>query len=635
MNIQIIKAEKGEAIAEKSVPKRLADYVADFVAGQGVKTVFLVPGGGAMFLIDAFGRLTELDYVPNHHEQASAIAAEAYSRINGRLGCAVVTTGPGATNAITGCAGAWIESVPLLILSGQVKRADLIGSSGVRQMGPQEVEIIKMVSGVTKYAVTVLDPADIRFHLEKAVHLATTGRRGPVWLDIPLDVQNANVDPDSLRGFDPAPASPACSVEAEARAVLEAIRQAERPLILAGHGVRLAGAAAAFRELYETLGVPVVTTWNAMDLIPANHPLSVGKPGTVALRAPNFAVQNCDLLLAVGARLDNVVTAYNPKKFARSAKKIVVDVDPAELAKFPPDAGIDRKIEADALAFVEALLRLAREPETPPKRDLKSWLDRCAEWKRKYPLDAGKPFPARGKIGHFHLTKALSDGLPERSLIVTGSSGLGVEFFYTGVDNKEGQRVFLTSGLGAMGYGMPAMIGAFMASNRRPFFGVESDGSLMMNLQEMQTIASLNLPLRMFVINNRGYASIRNTQRNYFDGRYVGTGPEARLGLPDFVQLAETFGWDAFAIEDASDLAEGVARAVAHEGGPLLIDVRVIENEALFPKSAALFNDDGTILSMPLEDMSPLLPREEFRANMIAPLDPASENVPAHLLPKG
>jgi acetolactate synthase-1/2/3 large subunit len=613
-------------------PQRLADYVAAFVAAQGVKTVFMVPGGGAMFLIDAFGRSTELDYVPNHHEQASSIAAEAYSRINGRLGCAVVTTGPGATNAITGVAGAWIESVPLLIISGQVKRADLIGGSGVRQMGPQEVEIVSMVTPITKYAVTVLESNDIRYHLEKAVHLATTGRRGPVWLDIPLDVQNAAVDAGSLRGFEPEPtAARKISIEDEARAVLEAIQRADRPLILAGHGIRLAGAAAAFRELYEIIGAPVVTTWNAMDLVPASHPLSVGKPGTVALRAPNFAVQNCDLLLAIGARLDNVVTAYNPKKFARSAKKIVVDVDPAELAKFPDESGIERKIEADARDFIDALLRLARKA---PRRGFGDWLARCAEWKRKYPLDAGEPFPSSGRIGHFHLTKALSDGLPEQALIVTGSSGLGVEFFYTGFDNKEGQRIFLTSGLGAMGYGMPAMIGAYMASDRRPFFGVESDGSLMMNLQEMQTIASLKLPLRMFVINNRGYASIRNTQRNYFEGRYVGTGPEAKLDLPDFPQLARAFGWDAFVIEDAADLARGVARAVAHQGGPLLIDVRVIENEALFPKSAALFNDDGSILSMPLEDMSPLLPRAEFRANMIAPLDPASENIPAHLLPK-
>ena len=610
--------------------RRLADFVADFVAAQGVTTVFLVPGGGAMYLVDAFGNHPRLDYVAHHHEQAASIAAEAYSRVNGRLGCALVTTGPGATNALTGCAGAWIESVPLLIVSGQVKRADLMGTSGVRQMGPQEVDIVSMAKPVTKYAVTVMDPADIRYHLEKAVHLATTGRRGPVWLDIPLDVQNSTISVAGLRGYDAPEPAPASNLREQARAALAMLDGAERPLILAGHGVRLAEAAEPFRELYDLLGVPVATTWNAMDLIPAAHPLSVGKPGTVALRTPNFAVQNADALVAIGARLDNVVTAYNPGKFGRGARKAVVDVDRRELDKFSADARVELKIEADARDFVEALLEEAR---ATPRKTYPAWLARCADWKTRYPVNDGAPFPRAGRIGHFHLTQALSDELPENTMIVTGSSGLAVEFFYTGFQNKPGQRVFLTSGLGAMGYGMPAMIGAFKASDGRPFVGVESDGSLMMNLQEMQTIGTQRLPLRMFVMNNAGYASIRNTQRNYFEGRFVGVGPSAGLDLPDFVALAKQFGWDAFAIDDVADLRPGIRRALAHEG-PLLVDVRLVENEALFPKSAALPQADGSMLSMPLEDMSPLLPRDELRANMIGPLDPASESAPAHLVAK-
>ena len=615
-----------------SNPVRLADYVAGFVAGQGVGCVFLVPGGGSMYLVDAFGAQPRLTYVANHHEQASSIAAEAYSRINGRLGVALVTTGPGGTNAVTGCAGAWIESVPLLIISGQVKRADLIGDSGVRQMGPQEVDIVSIVRPITKYAATVLDPADIRFHLEQAVHLATTGRRGPVWIDIPLDVQNSVIDADALRGYAPpaADAGKASELAADCARVLDMIAAAERPIILAGHGVRLAEATAQFRSLYEALGVPVVTTWNAADLIPADHPLSVGKPGVVALRAPNFALQNADLLIAIGARLDNVVTAYNPAKFGRCARKIVVDVDPAELAKFAGMDGFAMRIEADAKAFIDALLPLA-QAASPQGRG--AWLARCADWKRRYPVNDGAPFPSRGPIGHFHLTQTLSDELPANSLIVTGSSGLAVEFFHTGFQNKEGQRVFLTSGLGAMGYGLPAMIGAYMASDGRPFVGLESDGSLMMNLQELQTIASLRLPLRLIVFNNGGYASIRNTQRNYFEGRYVGSGPSSKLEMPDFVALAKTFGWDAFRIEDAADLRDGLQRALTHEG-PLLVDVRLVADEALFPKSAALPQADGSMRSMPLEDMSPLLPRDEFRANMIVPLDPASEQVPEHLAPR-
>jgi acetolactate synthase-1/2/3 large subunit len=609
---------------------RLADFVAAFVAGQGVKCVFLVPGGGSMYLVDAMGRRNDLTYVPNHHEQASSIAAEAYSRINGRLGCALVTTGPGSTNAITGCAGAWIESVPLLIISGQVKRADLMGTSGVRQMGPQEVDIVSMVKPITKYAVTVLDPQEIGYHLDKAVHLATSGRRGPVWLDIPLDVQNSQIDPSSLKRFEPPAATQAAHdrLDADAAQVMDLIARAERPIILAGHGIRLAEAATAFRELYETLDIPVVTTWNASDLIPSTHPLSVGKPGTVALRPPNFAIQNSDLLLAIGARLDNVVTAYNPAKFARNAQKILVDVDPNELNKFAPDAGIAKKIQSDAKAFIEALLPHAKRAG---RRDRRPWLDRCRQWKAKYPVNDGRPFPESGKISHFHLTQMLSEELPEGALIVTGSSGLAIEFFYTGFLNKEGQRVFLTSGLGAMGYGLPAMTGACIAAGGRPIVGIEGDGSLMMNIQEMQTIAGLKLPIRMFVYDNRGYASIRNTQRNYFEGRYVGTGPEAKLGLPNFVEVAKSFGWDAMTISDVTEMRAGIRRALAHPG-PLLVDVHVMENEALFPKSAALPQADGSFLSMPLEDMSPLLPRDEFRANMLVPLDPASEQVPPHLL---
>jgi len=604
---------------------RLADYVARFVRDQGVGAVFLVPGGGAMYLCDAFGNTPGLDYVPNHHEQASSIAAEAYSRVNGRLGCALVTTGPGGTNAVTACAGAWIESVPLLIISGQVKRDDLMRESGVRQMGPQEVDIVSIVRPITKFATTILDAQDIRRCLEEAVHLATTGRRGPVWIDIPLDIQASVIDPAALAGFEPPSTGADQAALADGcRQVMELIAAAERPIILAGHGIRLAEGAEQFRTLVETLQIPVVTTWNATDLVPADHPLSVGKPGVVALRAPNFAVQNSDLVIAIGARLDNVVTAHNPAKFGRHAKKIMIDVDPAELAKFDGVDNFALRLQADARDFIAALTPLARAAKP---RDRGAWLARCADWKRRYPINDGAAFPKNGPISHFHLTQALSDELPAQSLIVTGSSGLAIEFFYTGFQNKEGQRVFLTSGLGAMGYGLPAMIGAYMASDRRPFVGIESDGSLMMNLQELQTIASHKIPLRLFVFNNNGYASIRNTQRNYFDARYVGSGPAGKLDIPDLVALAKTFGWDAFRIEDASDLHDGLQRALAHDG-PLLVDVKLINDEALFPKSAALPQADGSMRSMPLEDMSPLLPRDEFRANMIVPLDPASEAVP-------
>jgi acetolactate synthase-1/2/3 large subunit len=606
---------------------RLADYLFARVRDEGLDAVFLVPGGGAMHLVDALGQNHDLRYVPTHHEQAAAIAAEAYSRINGHLGCALVTSGPGATNAITGVTGAWIESVPLLVISGQAKRADLMGKSRVRQKGPQEVDIVSIVKPITKYAVTVLDASEIRYHFEKAVHLATTGRRGPVWLDIPLDVQAAPIDASALKAYVPE-TSGARDLTADAAAVIDLVNAAERPIILAGHGIRLAEAADDFRALYEALGIPVVTTWNAADLIPSSHRLSVGKPGTVALRPPNFAIQNSDLILAIGARLDNVVTAYNPAKFGRHAPKVIVDVDPAELGKFSADMDIARAICADARDFIRAML--AQKPRVAAK-DRSSWLNRCNDWKVRYPINDGAPFPKAGVISHYHLTKVLADEIPENTLIVTGSSGLAVEVFYTGFANKPGQRIFLTSGLGAMGYGLPAMIGAGLASGAKSFVGIEGDGSLMMNIQELQTLRMLDLPLKLFLFDNCGYASIRTTQRNYFEGRYVGTGPEGRLGLPDFAALAKANGIESMRIEDAADLVSGVRDALSRRG-PLIVDVRVQTDEALWPRSAALPQPDGTIRSMPLEDMSPLLSREEFRANMIVPLDPASENLPQRLI---
>lgn len=598
---------------------RLADYVANFVADLGVKAVFLVPGGGNMFLADAFGKHPLIDYVPHHHEQAASIAAEAYGRVVEDLGVAVVTTGPGGTNAITGVAGAWIDSAPMLVISGQVKRSDLKGDTGVRQMGPQEVDIVSLVKPITKYAVTAMEPNRIRHHLEEAVYHTRSGRRGPVWVDIPLDIQNAPIDTETLEGFTP-PVDTNTALDEAARALLQMLDSAERPLLLAGHGVRQAGAARIFREFAERLNIPVATTWLACDMFPSDHPLSVGRPGTVALRAPNFAVQNSDLLIAIGARLDNVTTAHNPAKFGRNAKKVMIDVDANELRKLG-DA-VDVKIEADARSFIETMLRISNEAAG---RDRSGWLAHCDRWKDRYPVNDGQAFPNSGIISHYHLTKVLSDEIPEDTLIVTGSSGLAVEIFYTSFTVRAGQRIFLTSGLGAMGYGLPALIGAGVANGRKPFVAVESDGSLMMNVQELSTIAAQKLPVKLFIFNNNGYASIRNTQRNYFDGRYVGTGPEARLYFPDFSKLAEVHGIPAISVRDAGDLLGVVRKVMAHTDGPILCDVHVQNNEALQPKSSALPQPDGSILSMPLEDMSPLLPLDELKSNMIVPIDPASE----------
>lgn len=600
---------------------RLADYIADFIAAQGVDHVFLLPGGGAMHLIDAMGRCPKLAYVANLHEQASSIAAEAYARVNENIGVAVVTTGPGGLNAVTGVAGAWIESVPMLVVSGQVKRADRIGDSGVRQRGAQEADIVSVVRPITKYAVTVEDPQTIRWHLEKALHLARSGRKGPVWIDVPLDVQGSRIDPASLPGFEAA-AEPATAdgLSGQVAQVLSLIAAAERPLILAGHGIRLGGAADAFRQLAQRLQIPLVATWNAMDLLHFDHPLFVGKPGAVGLRAGNFAVQNCDLLVSLGARLDNVVTAYNPVGFAAHARKVVVDIDPHEMAKHAMP--IDVAILADCARAVEEMLRQAAP--APHSRHA-AWRERCQEWKQRWGSNDGKPMDetAPGPISHVLFASALSDELPEDQLIVTGSSGLGVEMFYSNYRVRRGQRVFLTSGLGAMGYGLPAAIGACLANGGRPMTLIESDGSLQLNVQELNTLTALNLPIRIFLMNNQGYASIRTTCRNYFDGRYVGTGPEAGLSLPDPVTMANAFGVPAMRIETAAGLRDGI-RAMMAQTGPILCDVRLLPNEDLWPRVSAIPQPDGSMISMPLEDMTPLLPLDELAANMLVPLSPAS-----------
>ncbi len=600
--------------------QRVADYIFERVAALGVKDVFLLPGGGAMHLVDALGQNDDLNFIPCHHEQAAAIAAEAYARVNEKIGVALVTTGPGALNTLTAVAGAWIESVPLLIISGQVKRDDMKGDSGVRQMGPQEVDIVSMVKSITKYAITIDEPNDIKLHMDKALNLATSGRQGPVWLDIPLDVQAAMIDVNTLNIEQQRKNEHIEWDKHNLNEIVQLIKQAERPLILAGHGVRLSGAAELFSELYNALQIPVVTTWNSLDLIPYDHPLCVGRPGSVALRAPNFAVQNCDLLISIGARLDNVVTAHNPEGFARNAQKIVVDIDEYEMRKHQMD--IDYPVIANAIDFIQALVEKSGDILT----ETQAWQQQCQQWKDKYPICDGQAFPQSGEISHYHFMDILSDKVDRGELIVTGSSGMAVEIFYLSFRNKVEQRVFLTSGLGSMGYGLPAAIGACLASGRKPVVSVEGDGSLQLNLQELSTLKSLDLPIRMFVINNNGYASIRNTQRNYFDGRYVATGESSGLLMPDIVRVAQAIGIDTLLIDDVKDLDKKIQQALNHSG-PFICDVRVVSDEALWPKVAAMPQADGSMLSMPLEDMSPLLSFDILSDEMLGSLSPESLRV--------
>ena len=594
---------------------RVADYLLNRLADLGIEDVFFLPGGGAMYLNDALACESRITAIPCHHEQACGIAAEAYGRTHqSGFGVAMVTTGPGATNVLTPVAGAWIESLPLFVLSGQVKRPDALRGRPLRQSGVQEVDVVSMVKPITKYAVTIDSPENVRKYFEEAIWHMREGRPGPVWLDVPLDVQAAPIDPEKLVGFEPPITNAKADLTNALKGVGELLSKAKRPLVLAGHGVRISGAAKEFKEIVERLGIPCVFTWNASDLLAWDAPLYVGRPGVVAARAPNFAIQNCDCLISIGCRLDNIITAYNPSGFARNAIKIVVDVDQNELDRHQME--ISLPILADAKDFIGAW-QLNADIAHP---DWSEWRVKCLDWKNRYtPLD-GRTFVSDGPISHYDFVETISDAIPENQLVITGSSGLAVEVFYTVYRNKIGQRMFLTSGLGSMGYGIAAAIGACIGAGRIPTVCVESDGSLMLNLQELATLKALNLPITIVVMNNGGYASIRNTQRNYFEERYLGTGPASGLNIPDFVEVAKAMGLLAEDITSAEQLAGSFGRS-----GPRLLNVHLKSDEVLSPKVAAMPQPDGSIISMPLEDMSPLLSIDQLKKEMLLGIDPNSE----------
>lgn len=593
---------------------RVADWLMKQLADLGLGHVHCLPGGGAMHLNDALVLEPRLHAVVCHHEQACGIAAEAYGRTHRcGFGAALVTTGPGATNVLTPVAGAWIESLPLLVISGQVKRADLLNGRPLRQCGVQEVDVVAMVKPVTKFAVTVMDPLDIGAVLEEALWQMRTGRPGPVWIDIPLDVQAAPLDPSQLRKFVP-PVQPSAQTDVtpQLARLAQLLAQAKRPLVMAGHGVRIAGGADAFKAWVQQLGIPCALTWNASDLLSWDDPLYVGRPGVVAARAPNFAVQNADLLITIGCRLDNVVTAYNPKDFARHAVKVVIDVDPEEIAKHP--FSLDLAIESDARQFLEDARRF--DWQAAPGQ-WNEWVRVCRSWKDRYSALEGRDLTPRTPMNHYAFIDALSDLLPPDHQIITGSSGLAVEVFYSAFRNKPGQRIFLTSGLGAMGYGLPAAMGACQGAGGLQTYCIESDGSLMLNLQELATLQALQLPITLIVMNNQGYASIRNTQNNYFKGRLLGSDPSSGLWMPDFCAIAQAMGLAALTVRHRDELRDALAMSM---DGPRLINVMLLPQETLAPKSAALPQPDGSMLSMPLEDMSPLLPLEVMRREMLVPL---------------
>lgn len=583
---------------------KVSDYIFDYlVKHTGVDTVFMLPGGGCMHLVDSLGKTPGLRYVCNLHEQASVIAAESYAQDRNSLGVALVTAGPGSTNAVTGVAGAWIDSTPLLVLSGQAKVEDMMTGKGIRQMGIQEVDTESLVRPITKYAKCVKNAESIPFELEKAVWTALHGRRGPVWLDIPLDVQGAAIDPDTLPHFQPE-AEPEYDYSMAAREILNFLRHAEKPCIYAGNGIRAAGAVPEFIELIEKLQIPVLTSWKAADFLPEDHPLFVGRPGIIAQRGANFVQQTCDCILILGTRLDLCQTGFNAPHFAPKAKRLMVDIDIHEIDKF----GIEfaGKYPADAGKLIRAMLA-----ENPAPLPCLAFLTKAKEWQKRYPvilpeyLDESKPL-----VNLYHLTKVFGDLLGENDLLIPGSSGACAEVTMQAIPVRKGVRIHNTPGLGSMGFGLPACIGGAVASGKRTIC-VIGDGGLQHNIQELETLHRLNLNIKLFVLNNNGYGSIYNMQKGRFSGHFVACHPESGLTLPELSRIADAYRLPYVKIEHPRELKKQVEKILAMPGS-VICEVMLDPMIPSAPRLASQALPDGRMVSKPMEDLTPFLSPEEL-----------------------
>ena len=586
---------------------KVSDYIAKRLKEHGVEHFFMVSGGGAMHLNDSLGRA--IPYTANHHEQACAIAAEGYARINQRLGVVNVTTGPGGLNCLNGVMGQWTDSVPVLYISGQVKFATSLASCSnipLRQLGDQEVDIISVVKPLTKYAVMVTDAKTIKYHLDRAIYEATHGRFGPVWLDIPTNIQAAMIDEDELIDFEEPEIVAAQDLRVED--VLNRLSNAKRPLVVAGHGVRLAGQQDNLHKLLSKMQVPVLTTFSGFDLVETKNPLFAGHFGTVGQRAGNFVLQNADVVLFLGTRNNIRQVSYNWESYAKNAYKIIVDIDKAELDK--PTVRPDLGVCADLRDFLPALLDKA------DNFCRKEWLQYCVKVNQKYDFYNTPEYAQKADslINPYYFVRMLGESLQESDIMAVANGSACVCTHQVGVV-KKGQRQFWNSGDASMGYGLPAAIGACYQANGRRVICLEGDGSIMMNLQELETVAFNNLPIKLFIINNSGYSSIRQTQRNFFSGNMTGSGADSGVGMPDFAKLADGFGLKSTRIENSDNLAAKITE-VLNMSGPVLCEVMVEKEYAFTPKLSSRKLPDGTMISPSLEDMFPFLDRKEFEENM-------------------
>lgn len=598
---------------------KVSNYIAEFLVKNGIDTVFTITGGGAMHLNDGLGHQKGLKCIYNHHEQACAMAAESYARIDNKIAAVCVTTGPGGTNAITGVLGGWLDSIPMLIISGQVRYDTTARSTGLnlRAVGDQEFDIVKSVSCMTKYAEMVTDPIKIKYCMEKALFLAQTGRPGPCWLDIPLDIQGAYIETDSLLSFDPKEyfdEIPKVVAINDIDFIINKIKKSKRPVLNAGNGIRISKGFDIFKKLVSKLNIPVITGWNSIDLMSDNDPLYVGRGGIMGDRPGNFAIQNSDLVLSIGSRLSIRQVGYNYKTWAREAFVISVDVDSEELKK--PTLRIDKPICADAKNFMETLYSRITEEKLFVDN---IWLECCKDWKKKYPVVLPKHYEQKEKTNVYAFIKELSKKVEKNATIVVGNGSACVVGSHAyGI--KEGQRFIINSAVASMGYDLPAAIGACVATDNKDVICISGDGSIQMNLQELQTILTNKLPIKIFVINNGGYHSIRQTQRNLFDAAYVGIGDESKdLEFPSLEKLAWAYGYEYRKCMENSELNNAIDETL-NANGPCICEIFVDTIQDFEPKSATKKLEDGSLISAPLEDLKPFLSREELKENMIIKL---------------
>jgi len=604
--------------------KRVADFVADLLVEHGIHDMFVVTGGGAMHLNDAFGRNRELSIMFCHHEQACTIAAEAYGRLTHRLAAVNVTTGPGGINALNGVFGAFVDSIGMIVISGQVKTETMVSSYDLplRQLGDQEVNIVELADSITKYAVVLTDPNDTRYVVERAIWIAKNGRPGPVWIDIPSDIQASVIDPSKLRGFN---INEFLSKNKEASAlltgkllknelegVLEQLSNSERPVILAGTGVRISGAYAQFLQTIEKLGIPVATAFNAHDLLEESHPLYVGRPGTVGDRAGNFSVQNADFVLILGCRMNLRQISYEWSAFARNARKVMIDIDQAELLK--PTLKIDHPILADLSEVLHVINDDIAYEQNLSHQDYLVW---CQDRRKRYPVLAEPRTSESELVDPYDFLSLLFDELDDDDVVVVGDGTACVVTFQV-AKIKLGQRMFSNSGCASMGYDIPAAIGTAIARKGKRVVCVAGDGSIMMNLQELQTIVGNQLPIKIFLMNNGGYSSIRQTQNNYFPDNLVGCDPTSGVTFPDFVAVGKAFGIESRRCVTL-DKASSAIRSTLDDPGPGLLEVMLDPDRVFAPKLSSRQLSDGRMVSSPLEDMAPFLPREELAENLLVP----------------